>query len=170
MSGGVDTTTAVASAAFVHMHYHPEDRRRLIEQPELTDSAIEEFLRLYPPARTHARTVIQDVELGGCQLRKDDRLILGEGSACHDESAFPDAGKFIIDRFPNRHLAFGMGLHRCPGSHIARAMFKEMLIQVLERMPDYRIAEEGLKEYPHWYALGGWSTAPVTFTPGTRRL
>jgi len=170
MSGGVDTTTSVASAAFVHLHYNLEDRRRLIEEPELIDRAIEEFLRVYPPARTHGRTVVEDTELGGCLLRKDDRLIISEVSACHDEAAFPDADKFVIDRFPNRHVAFGMGIHRCPGSHLARAMFKEMLTQVLERIPDYRVVEDELEEYPHWVALGGWRRMPITFTPGTRRL
>jgi cytochrome P450 len=170
MSGGVDTTTSVASSAFVHMHYHPEVRERLIKEPELIDSAIEEFLRVYPPARTHGRTVVEDTELGGFLLRKDDRVILSEVSACHDGAAFPDADKFVIDRFPNRHLAFGMGSHRCPGSHVARAMFKEMLTQVLERIPDYRVIEEELEEYPNCAALGGWSRAPITFTPGTRRL
>jgi cytochrome P450 len=170
MSGGVDTTTSVASAAFVHMHYHPEDRQRLLDEPGLIDSAIEEFLRMYPPARTHGRTVVEDAELGGFLLRKNDRLIISEVSANHDEAAFPDAHKFVIDRFPNRHVAFGIGPHRCLGSHLARAMFKEMLTQVLERIPDYRIVEDELEEYPNWTALGGWSKAPITFTPGTRRL
>ena len=170
MSGGVDTTTSVASAAFVHMHYHPEVRQRLIDEPELMDRAIEEFLRLYPPARTHGRTVVEDTELGGLILRKDDRLIISEVSANHDEAVFPDAHKFVIDRFPNRHVAFGLGIHRCPGSHLARAMFKEMLTQVLERIPDYRMVEAELEEYPNWALLGGWAKAPITFTPGTRRL
>jgi cytochrome P450 len=170
MSGGVDTTTSVTSSAFVHLHYHPEDRRRLLDEPELIDSAIEGFLRLYPPARTHGRTVVEDTELAGFKLRKNDRVILSEVSACHDEVAFPDANKFVIDRFPNRHLAFGLGPHRCAGSHIGRAMFKEMLTQVLERMPDYRLIEEELEEYPNCTALGGWSKVPITFTPGKRRL
>jgi len=170
VSGGVDTTTSVASAAFVHMHRHPEDRQRLIDEPGLMDRAIEEFLRLYPPARTHGRTVVEDTEFGGFLLRKNDRLIISEVSACHDEAAFANADKFVIDRFPNRHVAFGVGPHRCLGSHVARAMFKEMLMQVLERIPDYRIVEDELEEYPNWSMLGGWSRAPITFTPGTRRL
>jgi cytochrome P450 len=152
------------------MHRHPEDRQRLIENPDLIDRAMEEFLRVYPPARTHGRTVVEDTELGGCLLRKDDRLIISEVSACHDEDTFPDADQFVMDRFPNRHVAFGMGLHRCAGSHIARLMFKEMITQVLERMPDYQIVESGLQEYPNWAILGGWSTVPITFTPGKRRL
>jgi len=168
-AGGVDTTTAAVTATIVHLHYHMDDRRRLIEQPDLIDGAMEEFLRVYPPVRNQGRTVVDDVELGGCNLRKDDRVILSVVSANHDESAFPDADRFIIDRFPNRNVTFGMGLHRCPGSHLARAEFKEMLTQILERIPDYRIDEAGLREYPYWYSMGGWSTVPITFTPAARR-
>ena len=168
-SGGVDTTTAASTAAIVHMNYHPEVRQRLLAEPELIGSAIEEFLRLYSPVRNQGRTVVRDTELGGVKLRKDDRIILSLISANHDEAQFPEPDEFVIDRFPNRNVAFGMGLHRCPGSHLARAEFKEMLTQILERMPDYRIVDDGLREYPYWYAMGGWSTVPITFSPGTRR-
>jgi len=168
-SGGVDTTTAASTAALVHMHYHPEVRRRLLEEPSLIESAMEEFLRLYTPVRNQGRTVVEDTELGGVKLRKDDRIVLSLVSANHDERQFPDPDEFIIDRFPNRNLAFGMGPHRCPGSHLARAEFKEMLTQILDRIPDYRIEEDGLREYPYWYAMGGWSTVPISFTPGPRR-
>jgi len=169
VGGGVGTTTRVSAAAFVHMHYHPEVRARLIAEPELIDGAIEEFLRVYPPEREQGRTVVEDIELGGCLLRKNDRIILSEVSASYDEAAFPDADTFIIDRFPNRHLAFGVGLHRCPGSHLARRMFKEMLTQVLERIPDYVIDEDGLEEFRNWGHQGGWGKIPITFTPGARR-
>jgi len=169
VGGGVGTTTKLASAAFVHLHYNPDDKARLINEPKLIDGAIEEFLRVYPPEREQGRTIVEDVELGGCMLRKDDRLIISEVSACRDEAAFPDADTFVIDRFPNRHVAFGAGMHRCPGSHLARRMFKGMLTQVLERMPDYRIKEEALLEYSNWGHQGGWGSIPITFTPGPRR-
>ena len=170
VAGGVDTTTSVASAAWLHLHRHPEDRQRLLDEPELIDRAVEEFLRMYPPARTHGRTVVQDTELGGLTLRKDDRIILSEVSANRDEAAFADADKFIIDRFPNRHVSFGIGIHRCPGSHLARAMFKEMLTQVLERIPDYRVDEDGTAEFPNCSMISSWARMPITFTPGERRL
>jgi cytochrome P450 len=170
IGGGVDTTTSVASAAFVHLGRHPEHRRALIEQPELLDSAAEEFLRMYPPARTHARTVAQETVLGGCAMSKGDRILLSEVSANHDASAFPDAQQFVIDRFPNRHLAFGLGIHRCPGSHLARAQFKEILRQVLRRMPDFVIRHEDVVEYPNWASIGGWSGIPAVFSPGPRVL
>ena len=121
---------------------------------------------MYPPARTHARTVTSDVELGGCLLRAGDRVVLSEISANYDEAAFPDPETFEADRFPNRHVTFGMGIHRCPGSHLARIMLAEMLAVVLEKMPDYELDEAGLLEYPSWTMVGGWAHIPVTFAPG----
>ncbi|HVM66663.1 MAG TPA: cytochrome P450, partial [Acidimicrobiales bacterium] len=127
IGGGVDTTTALTSAALVHLGRDLADRRRLIEEPSLLDTATEEFLRYYPPARTHARTVARDTEFAGCPMRAGDRVLLSEISANRDERAFPDAGRFVIDRFPNRHVSFGVGIHRCPGSHLARLEFKTMI-------------------------------------------
>jgi cytochrome P450 len=170
VGGGVDTTTASTTSALVHLHFHPGDRRALIDRPELMDSAIEEFLRVYPPARTHGRTAVQDTELGGCLIRKDDRIIMSEVSASHDEAQFPDGDKFVLDRFPNRHLAFGVGLHRCPGSHLARLQMKAMLTQVLVRMPDFRLMEEQFAEHPNWGAMAGYLSVPAVFTAGRRWL
>jgi cytochrome P450 len=170
VGGGVDTSTSVSSAALIHLSRHPADRERLLCEPDLIDSAVEEFLRVYPPARTHARIVARDVEFGGCQMHKGQKLLLSEVSANHDESEIPDADRFIIDRFPNRHVSFGMGLHRCPGSHLARLEVRTLLSGVLERMPDFTIAEEQIVEYPNWSMIGGWGRIPATFTPGRRVL
>ncbi len=168
IGGGVDTTSALASAAVLHLHRHPDDRARLLAEPDLWDPATEEFLRVYPPARTHARTVTRDVEFGGCPMRAGDRVLLSEVAAGRDPEAFPDADRFVIDRFPNRHLAFGAGIHRCPGSHLARIVFRELMGELLERIPDYRIVEPEVVEYPNWSMIGGWAALPVAFTPGPR--
>jgi cytochrome P450 len=168
IGGGVDTTSALASAALLHLHRHPDDRARLRAEPELMDPATEEFLRVYPPARTHARTVTRDVEFTGCPMRAGDRVLLSEVAAGRDPAAFPDADRFVIDRFPNRHLAFGAGIHRCPGSHLARITFTELLGEVLERIPDYRIVDDEVVEYPNWSMIGGWARLPAVFTPGPR--
>ena len=160
IGGGVDTTTALTSAALVHLGRDLELRGRLIAEPALLPTATEELLRVYPPSRTHARTVTRDVELGGCWLRAGDRVLLGEASACHDDLAFPDADRFVADRSPNRHVAFGMGIHRCVGSHLARLEAVEILTAVLERIPDYQLGE--VVEYPNWAAIGGWASIPVT--------
>jgi cytochrome P450 len=168
IGGGVDTTTALASAAFVHLALNPADRDRLLSERRQMTTATEEFLRVYPPARTHARTVAKDCEFGGARLARGDRVLLSEVSACHDERAFPGADRFLIDRFPNRHLAFGLGIHRCPGSHLARAQFKEIMRQVLDRLPDYTVEQARIVEYPNWAAIGGWASIPAVFTPGPR--
>jgi cytochrome P450 len=170
VGGGVDTTTALTASALIHLGRFPGDRQHLIENPDQIDSATEEFLRLYPPARTHARTVAKDVEIGPVRLCPGDRVLLSEASACRDPLAFDNPDEFIADRFPNRHIAFGMGMHRCPGSHLARAEFKETLRQVLARMPDFDVDFDGVVEYPNWAVIGGWARIPATFTPGPRRL
>ena len=166
VGGGVDTTTSLTSAALIHLGRHLRDRERLIADPALIDSATEEFLRLYPPARTHARTVAQDTEFAGCAMRAGDRILLSEISANRDGQSFPDADRFVIDRFPNRHVSFGVGIHRCPGSHLARLEFKTMIRRVLERLPDFVLDEGAVAEYPNWSMIGGWASIPVTFTPG----
>ena len=168
VGGGVDTTTSLTGAALVHLCRFPDDRRRLLEEPELLGTATEEFLRFYPPARTHARTVSVDVELAGCRMRKGDRVVLSEISAGRDEEAFPDAERFVIDRLPNRHLSFGVGIHRCPGSHLARIEFTEILEAIFTRMPDFEIELDDVVEYPSWSTIGGWARMPAVFTPGSR--
>ena len=75
-----------------------------------------------------------------------------------------------MDRNPNRHVSFGVGIHRCPGSHLARMVFSEMITAVLQRMPDYEIALDDVAEYPDWAMVGGWARMPATFTPGTSTL
>ncbi len=82
-------------------------------------------------------------------------MLLSEISSGHDERAFPDADNFVIDRNPNRHLSFGVGLHRCVGSHLARIEFAEVLTQILQRLPDFEIDADAVVEYPNWASVGG---------------
>lgn len=168
VGGGVDTTTALIGAALLHLSQAPADKRRLLDEPGLLVTATEEFLRVYPPARTHARTVTEDFEFEGCPMRKGDRVLLSEVSAGRDERAFPSADRFVIDRNPNRHLSFGVGIHRCVGSHLARIEFAEVITQVLARLPDFEIDVDSVVEYPNWASIGGWAELPATFTPGPR--
>lgn len=166
VTGGIDTTTSFTGAALLHLSEHPADRTRLLVDADLLPVATEEFLRYYPPARTHARTVRDDTEFAGVTMRRGERVVLSEAAAGRDESAFVDAGTFVVDRDPNRHLAFGVGIHRCPGSHLARVEFTEMVTTVLRRIPDYTIDPAGVEEYPTWSMVGGWRHLPATFTPG----
>ena len=168
-AGGVDTTTSLTGAALLHLSQHPADRERLLNEPDLLPLATEEFLRYYPPARAHARIVAVDTVFEGVEMKQGDRVLLSEAAAGRDESAFENADEFVIDRNPNRHVSFGVGIHRCPGSHLARIEFSEMITAVLERMPDYEIALDGVEEYPDWAMVGGWRRMPATFTPNHRR-
>jgi cytochrome P450 len=171
IGGGVDTTTSVMSSTIVHLARCPEQRRQLIDDFDgLWPTASEEFLRRYPPVRTHARTVVADVELGGCPMHRGDRVLASESSACHDADAFENPMEVILDRFPNRHVAFGLGIHRCAGMHLARAEFREVIRQVLERMPDYTIEESQLERYHIESQISGWIGIKAAFPPGPRRL
>jgi len=169
VAGGVDTTTALTSSTLVHLNRHPEDRKRLIEDPALLDVATEEFLRAYPPAQSMARTVTRDTEIGGCPVAHGDRVLIPWVAANHDPEVFHEPEKVLLDRDPRGHLTFGIGSHRCPGAHLARAMFREMITQVLERLPDYTIDPVGPTPTESWGSQSGWDHIPVTFTPGPRR-
>lgn len=165
VGGGVDTTTSLTSSALVHLNRDRTLRRRLLEQPELVVPATEEFLRMYPPLTTIARTVRKDTELGGCPVRAGERVLVSRHSANYDAKQFERPEDFIADRFPNRHVSFGLGPHRCVGSHLARLMFQEMITQILQRMPDYEIDEDAISPYPDRGFAQGWVSLPATFTP-----
>jgi len=101
-------------------------------------------------------------------MREEDRVLLAWASANRDEVAFPDADNVDIERWPNRHMAFGVGVHRCAGSHLGRAMAREMLSQILTRMPDYVVDLDNLVPYPHQGTNTGFKSIPIRFTPGPR--
>jgi cytochrome P450 len=169
MGGGTETTGSLAASVLDHLASHPEDKQRLIDEPDLFDTATEEFLRVFPPAKAHGRVVVQDTELAGCEMKVGEKVLLSWLSVNRDEEVFgDDSDQVVLDRFPNRHSSFSFGPHRCPGSHLARHAFKEMIQQVLGRMPDYRIAPEGAARFPKQDMLGGFSHLPAVFTPGTR--
>jgi cytochrome P450 len=168
VGGGVDTTTSLASSALVHLNRDRELRERLITEPDLLEPATEEFLRVYPPLASIARTARQDIELRGCAIRSGERVLISRHAANFDEEAFERPEEFIVDRFPNRHVSFGLGPHRCSGSHLARLMFQEMMRQILGRMPDYEIDEDRIEPYPDRGMVQGWASLPARFTPGPR--
>jgi len=168
IAGGVDTTTSLTSSALVHLHRDRELRQRLIDEPELIGPATEEFLRMYPPLTTIAKTARQDTELRGCPVHAGDRVLVSRQGANYDAAQFENPEQFIPDRFPNRHVSFGLGPHRCAGSHLARFQFQEMLTQILERMPDYELDDTAIAPYPDRGLTQGWTCLPARFTPGTR--
>ena len=168
IGGGLDTTTSLTSLALLHLAGHDAERRRLLAEPDLLALATEEFLRYFSVNETLSRTVTRDVVLGDQELAAGDRLLLSWLSANHDEAEFDQPGQIILDRSPNRHLAFGVGPHRCIGMHVARTMFGVMVSEVLRRLPDYQVDASTVRRYSGNPTLTGLVSLPVTFTPGPR--
>jgi cytochrome P450 len=108
------------------------------------------------------------MEFAGWDLKENDRILLCYASANRDEDIFEDPESLRIDRTPNRHIAFGAGLHRCIGSFFARMIFEVMVHEVLARMPDYKVDEENIRPYGSVGDINGWVTIPATFSPGKR--
>ena len=135
---GVDTTWSGIGSALWHLATHKEDRQRLLDEPELLPTAVEEFLRFYSPV-TMARIVTKDHEYRGCPMHEGDRVLMAFPAANRDPEAFDDADKFVIDRENNRHVAFGAGIHRCAGSNLARMEMRVAIEEFLARVPEFEI-------------------------------
>lgn len=168
VGGGLDTTTSLTALALLHLSGHDDQRRRLASEPGLLPLATEEFLRYFSVNETLSRTVTRDVELGGQHLAAGEPLLLSWLSANHDESEFDAPEQVVLDRSPNRHLAFGVGPHRCIGMHVARTMFGVMVSEVLRRLPDYRVDASAVRHYSGNPTLTGLVSLPATFTPGVK--
>lgn len=166
--GGVDTTTALTTNALVYLHDHPEDKEELIRNPQSIPIAREEFLRYFTPIHGVVRNVMNNVSLGGAEIEKGDRVFLALSAANRDPEIFTDPDKIDIGRFPNRHVAFGAGSHRCIGSFLARIMFEEMVTAVLARIPDYRVDVATATKYASVGIINGWVDMPTTFPPGPK--
>jgi cytochrome P450 len=139
---GIDTTWSAIGASLWHLAKTPADRDRLIAEPELLPTAIEEFLRAYAPV-TMAREVMKETVISGCPVKPGNMVLLSFPAANRDPAAFPDADKVIIDRRENRHAAFGLGIHRCIGSNLARMEMTVAIEQWLKRIPDFSLDPAG---------------------------
>ncbi len=167
IGGGVDTTTALISHALNHLGQDHASRARIIADRELIPLYCEELLRYYTPTQALARTATRDVEVGGQTVSEGERVLICWAAANRDPAVFDEPDQLIIDRFPNRHAAFGLGAHRCLGSNLARAEFTVMLDRVLDRMPDYELVD-GATRYESIGVVNGWHRLPARFTPGPR--
>ncbi|PXX13277.1 cytochrome P450 [Mycolicibacterium moriokaense] len=167
IGGGVDTTTSLTALSLLHLGTHPDLRQQLIERPELYRTAADEFLRYCSVNKTLSRTVSRDTELGGQRLRRNDQVLISWFAANHDAREFDRADDVVLDRAPNRHVAFGLGPHRCIGAPLARVMFEVMVKAVLERIPDYVVDVDGVQHYSGNPSMTGLGKLPVTFTPGS---
>jgi hypothetical protein len=139
---GIDTTWSAIGSSLWHLARTPSDRERLIAEPELMPIAIEEFLRAYAPV-TMAREVMKETTISGCPVKSGNMVLLSFPAANRDPAMFPDADKVVIDRKENRHAAFGLGIHRCVGSNLARMEMTVAIEEWLKRIPDFRLDPAG---------------------------
>lgn len=158
---GLDTVTSQLSYTFYHLAENPEDRERVVAEPDVRNTAVEESLRLYTIIST-ARKAVVDTELGGCPISAGQMISLPLAGANRDERAFPDPDKFDLDRKVNRHLAFGAGPHRCLGAHLARVELKIALDEWHARIPEYQI-EPGFQTMERTAGTWGIDSLPLVW-------
>ena len=138
MIAGIDTTWSAIGSSLWHLATHDDDRARLVAEPDLMDTAVEELLRAYSPV-TMARAVTGDIEFHGCPMKQGDKLLLNFPAANRDPAVFPRADEVLLDRLENRHVAFGSGIHRCAGSNLARMELRVALEEWLRRVPVFHL-------------------------------
>ncbi len=158
---GIDTTWSSIGSALFHLATHPDDRRRLVAEPELMDSAVEEFLRAYGPV-TMARIVDTDTTIGDQPVRAGEKVLLAFPAANRDPEEFDRPDEVIIDRAHNRHVAFGVGIHRCAGSNLARMEMKVAISEWLAALPEFDLDPHGELTFAGGQVRGP-RTIPVVF-------
>jgi cytochrome P450 len=141
-TGGLDTTKAALGNIAYHLTEDPALEQRL-RDPEWIKADLDEFLRYESPITFMARTVTRDTELGGCPLKPGDRVAVHYASANRDESRFEHADRLDFGRQRNPHAAFGLGPHRCIGMHFARLQIETAFSELLSRVTNLRIPEDG---------------------------
>ncbi|HEC09174.1 MAG TPA: cytochrome P450 [Acidimicrobiales bacterium] len=161
---GTDTTWSAIGSSLYHLASHPEDRVRMVNDPDVWPLAIEEFLRFYSPV-TMARIATRDAEVGGCPVHEGDRVLMAFPAANRDEEVFERADEFIIDRARNRHLAFGVGIHRCAGSNLARMELTVALEEWLKAIPEFELEDPDKVTWAGGQVRGPRSV-PVVFPVG----
>jgi len=137
---GIDTTWSSIGAALWHLAQHPDDRRRLVDEPALIPIAVEELLRAYAPV-TMARIARRDTVVGDHEVKEGERVLLSFPAANRDPAVFDRADEVVIDREVNRHVAFGAGIHRCVGSNLARMEMQVAIEEFLAMIPEFELAD-----------------------------
>jgi len=160
---GNETTRNLISGGMLALLEHPEQRERLMAEPALMESAVEEMLRWVSPVMVFRRTATRDVELAGRLIREGESVSMWYGSANRDETVFRDPDRFDVGRTPNEHLAFGIGPHFCLGANLARLEIRIMFERLLARLPDIRLA--GPVQRLRSNFINGIKHMPVRFTP-----
>ena len=169
MLGGMDTTSGFTGNVLLRLCQDPQLRQQLIDDPSLIKSGTDELLRLFTPTLGLARTVSRDTDFHGQPMCQGDRAILMWAAANRDPAVFEDPDKLDLSRAnAKKQMSFGVGIHRCLGSHYAKMMFQVMLTAILERLPDFELAGE-FERFEDAGEVHAVKKLPIRFTPGKRR-
>jgi cytochrome P450 len=138
---GLDTVTATLDCMYGYLCQHPDQQQLVRDDPSIIPNVVEELLRWETPVTGVARIATQDTEIGGCPVKGGTMVMALLGSGNTDEADLADADQVRFDRDVNRHLAFGGGIHRCLGSHLARRELRLVVEEWLAAIPDFTLAE-----------------------------
>lgn len=163
---GLDTTTNAAANSLIILSDRPDLRDFLIEDFDRLPNAIEELLRYVTPLPGNARTTACPVTVGGVEIPEDTKVQLHWLSANHDPDEFPDPETIDLERAPNRHVTFGIGIHRCLGMHLARLQLRVLFEEVLTRIPDFKVDKSRVRRTES--LVRNVAELPAMFTPGQR--
>jgi cytochrome P450 family 142 subfamily A polypeptide 1 len=165
VDGGAETTRTVITGALLALIEHPDEHRRLLEEPDLLPVAVEEFIRWVTPILNMRRTATRDAEVAGTRVQAGDELLLMYPSANRDEAVFDEPHRFDVGRQPNPHVAFGFGTHFCLGAALARLEIRVMFEELLPRLRDLRLAPDSRPERIPNAFVRGFRSMQIEFTP-----
>jgi cholest-4-en-3-one 26-monooxygenase len=163
VDGGAETTRTVITGAVLALIEHPDEYRRLLDDPGLLPVAVEEFIRWVTPILNMRRTATRDTEVAATAVKAGDELLLMYPSANRDEAVFDEPQRFDVGREPNPHVAFGFGTHFCLGAALARLEIRVMFEELLPRLPDLRLAPGAAPERIPNAFVRGFRSLPVEF-------
>jgi cytochrome P450 len=162
---GHETTVNLISSGTFALLQHRDQLERLQAEPSLIKTGVEELLRYYPPVQLTGRIPLEDMEIGGMSIRRGQQVVALVGAANRDPAQFPDPDRLDLSREPNRHMAFGGGIHHCLGAALARAEGQVAIASLVRRAKRIELRED----QPTWKAtitLRGLAALPVRLEPG----
>jgi cytochrome P450 family 142 subfamily A polypeptide 1 len=162
---GNETTRNAMSGAMKALSDHPEQWRRLVEDPSLFDTGVDEMVRWVTPVMNFVRTATCDTDMLGPPIRKGEKVLMLYQSANRDPEHFDQPDEFDVGRSQNDHLAFGIGNHFCLGIHLARLEIRTVFEAIAQRFPDMRVAPGAEPVYARANFVRGIESLPVVFTP-----
>jgi len=161
LGGGLDTAQALVGRIAVYLGRNPDRRQELIDGPELMEGAVEEFLRVFPPTQGVSRRAVKDTMVAGQMVKAEEQVLMSFVAANRDPDEFPDPHRIDFRRENNRHFSFGVGPHRCVGSHLARVEVIACLDALLSKGPNYKLVEEEVELANDIGTMAGYDKVPI---------